>query len=205
MKHLKLFNDAVSYEAWKNSEEYVLPNVSYVVETEDVSFEPYVKTHPNNVITYKSSSKLLETVVDNDRTDGYGNYVTTTTTYFDRTAFNANVVSHEFANGIGTITFDADVTEVRYHAFNRCYELTEITLPDTVIAVDTNAFVNCYGFPYVNDLQIAGGKIVIGSSASGVVTVPEGVLTIGCQFNGLNKITLPSTLNYICNNAFSDC
>ena len=29
MKHLKLFNDVASYEAWKNSEDYVLPNVSY--------------------------------------------------------------------------------------------------------------------------------------------------------------------------------
>ena len=32
MKYLKSFNDTASYEAWKNSEDYVLPNVSY---TED--------------------------------------------------------------------------------------------------------------------------------------------------------------------------
>ena len=33
MKYLKLFNDAASYEAWKNSEEYVLPNVIFSEET----------------------------------------------------------------------------------------------------------------------------------------------------------------------------
>jgi hypothetical protein len=42
MKHLKLFNDTASYEAYKNSEDYVLPNVSYVEETKGVSYEPYV-------------------------------------------------------------------------------------------------------------------------------------------------------------------
>jgi hypothetical protein len=33
MKHLKLFNDAASYEAWKNSENYILPNVIFSEET----------------------------------------------------------------------------------------------------------------------------------------------------------------------------
>jgi hypothetical protein len=46
MKHLKLFNDATSYEAWKNSEEFVLPNVSFVVETNIVGFEPYIPPVP---------------------------------------------------------------------------------------------------------------------------------------------------------------
>ena len=40
MKHLKLFNDAVSYEAWKNSEDYVLPNVSYVEDNNIVYYNP---------------------------------------------------------------------------------------------------------------------------------------------------------------------
>lgn len=42
MKHLKLFNDTVSYETWKNSEGFILPNVSYVVENNSVSYDPYI-------------------------------------------------------------------------------------------------------------------------------------------------------------------
>ena len=42
MKHLKLFENTNAYQAWKNSEDYVLPNVSYVVETDYVNFDPYV-------------------------------------------------------------------------------------------------------------------------------------------------------------------
>ena len=38
MKHLKLFNDTASYEAWKNGEDYVNPAVSYVEENDTVFF-----------------------------------------------------------------------------------------------------------------------------------------------------------------------
>ena len=36
MKHLKLFNDTASYEAWKNGEDYVNPAVSYVEENANI-------------------------------------------------------------------------------------------------------------------------------------------------------------------------
>lgn len=39
MKHLKLFNDAASYEVWKNGEDYVAPNVSYVEENGTIFYE----------------------------------------------------------------------------------------------------------------------------------------------------------------------
>ena len=43
MKYLKYLQTANEFESFKNSEDYILPNVSYVVETEDVSFEPYTE------------------------------------------------------------------------------------------------------------------------------------------------------------------
>lgn len=39
MKHLKLFNDAASYEVWKNGEDYVTPSVSYVEENDTIFYE----------------------------------------------------------------------------------------------------------------------------------------------------------------------
>ena len=38
MKHLKLFDDAASYEVWKNGEDYVTPSVSYVEENDTIIF-----------------------------------------------------------------------------------------------------------------------------------------------------------------------
>lgn len=42
MKHLKYLQTANDFEAFKNSANYILPNVSYIKETEGVSFEPYI-------------------------------------------------------------------------------------------------------------------------------------------------------------------
>ena len=39
MKHLKLFDNAASYEVWKNGEDYVTPNVSYVEENDTIFYE----------------------------------------------------------------------------------------------------------------------------------------------------------------------
>lgn len=47
MKYLKYLQTANDFESFKNSEDYILPNVSYVVETEDVSFEPWVPDMSN--------------------------------------------------------------------------------------------------------------------------------------------------------------
>ena len=47
MKHLKLFDDAASYEVWKNGEDYVTPSVSYVEEN-------------NTIIFYESEEEFTE-------------------------------------------------------------------------------------------------------------------------------------------------
>lgn len=43
MKYLKYLQTTNDFESFKNSENYILPNVSYVVETQGVSYEPYVE------------------------------------------------------------------------------------------------------------------------------------------------------------------
>ena len=43
MKYLKYLQTTNDFESFKNSENYILPNVSYVVENEGVSFNPYVE------------------------------------------------------------------------------------------------------------------------------------------------------------------
>ena len=40
MKYLKYFEDASAYEAYKNGSDFILPNVSYVVDNNQVKFNP---------------------------------------------------------------------------------------------------------------------------------------------------------------------
>lgn len=64
MKHLKLFENTTSYESWKNSDGYVLPNVSYVVEAKSVGYEPAppVKVDVGDIAYYDGSAVKFCTV-----------------------------------------------------------------------------------------------------------------------------------------------
>ena len=59
MKYLKKFNQASEYEAFKVGDEYVLPNVSYVVEGSEVKFDPAVKSLVYNMVDLGLPSGLL--------------------------------------------------------------------------------------------------------------------------------------------------
>lgn len=53
MKYLKYFKEASAYEAYKTGSDYVLPNVSYVVEMNGVIYEPPFKIEiPSPYIEY---------------------------------------------------------------------------------------------------------------------------------------------------------
>ena len=66
MKHLKLFNDVASYEAWKTSEEYVLPNVSYIEEVKGVAFNPKLRYLIKAVCNATSDNMKLFKMSNND-------------------------------------------------------------------------------------------------------------------------------------------
>ena len=48
MKHLKKFNEISEYDTFKNSSDYILPNVSYIVEDNSVCFENETKKEQYN-------------------------------------------------------------------------------------------------------------------------------------------------------------
>ena len=58
MKHLKLFNDTASYEAWKNGEDYVNHAVSYVEENDTVGII-ICKQDNEYVIKYCSDDRII--------------------------------------------------------------------------------------------------------------------------------------------------
>ena len=52
MKYLKLFNSTTEYDTFKNSEQYILPNVSYVINNNSVIFTPSPKEDVPSEITF---------------------------------------------------------------------------------------------------------------------------------------------------------
>ena len=98
MKYLLKFNNNSDYQSFKKSDEFVLPNVSTVKDENKVCYHPYVKNVPKNVLTYTASEKIR----------------------INESAFNCSVASHEFINGVGTITFEEDLTKIGQYAFESC-------------------------------------------------------------------------------------
>lgn len=71
MKYLKYFQKEVERSTYKDSSEFILPNVNYVVESDSVNFNPYVPPVPAGGIVYFSEGKL-KSIHYNDWTSDLG-------------------------------------------------------------------------------------------------------------------------------------
>ena len=110
-------------------------------------------------------------------------------TPYSTSAFGANIISNTYENGLGVITFDADVTSIGTYAFNECSSLTEITIPDSVTSIGKYAFYYCRSLTSIN--------------------IPDGVTSIGAHAfdycSKLTEITIPDSVTEIGNRAFYNC
>lgn len=57
--------------------------------------------------------------------------------------FGARILSNEYVDGRGMITFDGDVTSIGNHAFYYCSHLTSIVIPESVTSIGISAFDAC--------------------------------------------------------------
>jgi len=102
-------------------------------------------------------------------------------------AFGVKMVTHTFKDGVGTITFDGDVTKFGWHAFAECKGLTSVTIPSSVTIIEGCAFYGC--------------------DKLSSITIPENVTGIGyAAFYGctsLTSLTIPDKVTNIGDNAFN--
>ena len=182
-KYLKKFITHSDYETYISGKGKVLPNVSYCYNDKETHYNPLRK----NVITYKASSKLTETT--SQKTAG-----------LHTNAFNTTIVNHTFENGVGTITFAGDVTNVGSYAFYNCSGITEIEMPIGVTNVSDYAFYQCSN---LDDVVIPDNVTSIGNYAFQnctsleEVTIPDSVTSIGSSaFSGCGSLPVENNLRY---------
>ena len=98
------------------------------------------------------------------------------------------------------------------YAFQNCYSLSSITIPNTVTSIGSNAFYYCYSLESVtipNTLTNIGGDIFCYCYSLSSITIPSGVTSIssnafyGCY--SLSSITIPSGVTSIGSYAFYAC
>lgn len=69
---------------------------------------------------------------------------------FSDSEFNAKVISNEYSNGMGIITFESMVTEIRKQSFAQKYTLKSICLPSTINKIGASAFYKSCNLECVN-------------------------------------------------------
>jgi len=104
------------------------------------------------------------------------------------------------------------VTSIGNSAFQSCYSLTSINIPDGVTSIGNNAFYNCASLTSIN---IPDGVTSIGISAFyncyslTSINIPDGITSISISaFSGcysLTSINIPDGVTSIGNNALSGC
>ena len=108
----------------------------------------------------------------------------------------------EIKNGITSLCKDA---------FTACY-FTEISIPDSVISIDEEAFQNCSKLPSItlpNGIKAIKDGTFEGCSALKSIIIPDGTEYIGSfAFSGcyaLSEISIPESVSGIGEYAFSFC
>ena len=104
-------------------------------------------------------------------------------------AFDSRIVSNDYVDGYGIITFGGELTSIGKSAFYGCSNLTSIILPDGVTSIGRFAFSGC--------------------SSLGSISIPNSVTDIwDSAFSGctsLMDISIPKSVTNIRDFTFEDC
>ena len=158
----------------------------YITITND--FNPS-DTHRVHIIASKQNtsittdSKIYYTSVD-------GNVVTP----YNTSAFDANIVSNVYENGMGVITFDGELTKIVGRAF-WSHTLSTITIPDSVAEIGESPFQGC------TSLSAFYGKFASGDNRC---LISDGTL-VSFAPEGLSSYTIPNNVTKIGWASFSLC
>lgn len=131
----------------------------------------------------------------------------TVTYLYDSSDFDANVVSNEYSNGKGIITFDKNITRVGKQAFWSNWDLTSVIIPDGVLELGRWAFSKCYHLKRVilpDSITTFENEVFYDCNSMEVFNMPANVKNLGTytlyHCSGLTEVVIPegvTKLNYV--------
>ena len=115
-------------------------------------------------------------------------------------------------NDVKTVIIKSGVTTIGDSAFMGFVNLTQVTIPDTVVKIDNRVFCRCSSLKNVTipgSVETIGYNAFLECSSLTSIKIPEGVKSIDSYAfgycSGLTKITIPDSVKTIDSAAFSNC
>ena len=133
---------------------------------------------------------------------------------------SSGIVSNEWdaTTGEGVIVYKNIITTIGVSAFERCEDLTSITIPRSVISISSSAFSECenlaafYGkFASADNRCLIIDGVLNSFAPAGLTsyTIPDSVTLIGDDVfyscDSLTSVTIPDSVTSIGANAFRGC
>jgi hypothetical protein len=130
---------------------------------------------------------------------------------FKTDGFGGEFVLNIYKGGVGRLIF-RDLSQIPKSAFEGCYSLTHITLPNSITSIGEEAFVHCAN---LENLTIPISVAEIGDRAFAwckklkCVNIPDSVTSIGdSAFYGCSSLTniiIPDSITKVGHFAFAHC
>ncbi len=116
-------------------------------------------------------------------------YTTSDGTPVQLYSYSSDIVSNEYKDGKGVITFKDDVTRIDDYTFGWSWNLTTVSLPDSIVSIGDYAFSGSW--------QLTS------------ISFPKSLTSIGAQAFSqciiLNEVTIPESVTSIGEGAFGGC
>ena len=231
MNYIKLFNTHNDYETYINSQDKILPNVSYCEDNNEVHYNPW--TDPRLIITYNvedtsEPTLLYHYIIDSWYDDETGQTVEVET-------IGVNLFEKIEIDGVEVSVSDLDSDEGYYQfnttgnhtvkytlldpttlgddgTFTECSSITSIIIPNNLTTINNSAFSYCSGLTSVTigeGVTTIGEKAFFNCTSLTDITIPNSIITIGdWAFHyclSLTSLTIPDNVTSIGRESFYYC
>ena len=226
-KYIEYFDEHVDYEEFKQSQDYIKPNVSYCKNEEEIHYEDEEETRvvcKYNITDIEEPTVLGQQfnyfskmyVDDIEVTKATSYLFNTTGTHIVKFIPSSTVLYQNCFRGstaLEEVWIPNSITSTQSNVFYQCTNLKKVRLSDNLVSLGDSSFYNCSSL-YDIRLPLSFRTFTNWNTFANCISlikinIPEGVVQIPRQTftdcTNLQIISIPSTVNSIGEAAFTNC
>ena len=168
-----------------------------------------------NGIIYNLIGKSKSAEVTSNPNKYSGSVVIPSSVTYNGTTYSVTSIGEEafdWCYELASVSIPNSVKSIGYCAFSHCHVLTSVNIPNSVISIDSEAFGSCRSLTSIiipNSVTSIGGFAFSGCSGLTCVSIPNSVTSMGngvfSDCSGLTSVTIPNSVTTIGDQFFYGC